>query len=180
MTNIEWAKCVLVLRGAYANTFRLDADGLVVWFDQLHDLPGDQVLAAIQHMIKTKTAFPSIADIRRLAEPPAPDPASAWVKACKWVSDIGLGPKFVGGEAQPLPELEPAIAAAVEAVGIEAIRMRQPEVEGVLRAHFAKAYEARVEVERRQSAGLLAAAPATDLLAEGRRKLMRALPEVQP
>lgn len=154
MTNVEWVKCVIVLRGVYPTSFKLDADALIVWFEMLSDLPAEQVIAAIKHMGKTKSAFPSLADIRQLAEPAPADPGDAWREACDYVSRLSLGPLYRDGAPQPLPELEPWVKSAVESVGIEAIRNRTPDSENTLRAHFVRFYEARLNHERLAASGL--------------------------
>lgn len=154
MTNTEWAKCVLVLRAVYGASFKLDAEGQVIWFGLLADLPGDRVIDAVKHMAKSTPAFPSVAEIRRLAEPAPADPGDAWRLACDYVSHLALGPLYRDGELQPLPTLEPWIKSAVESVGVESIRNRTPETENTLRAHFVKFYAAKVDHQRLAASGL--------------------------
>src|ERR1035437_2295721 len=77
MTKTEWSQCVIVLRAVYPGFQRLDVDAVCVWFDLLKDLPGDAVLSAVRQMAQTQPAYPSIADIRKLADanrPPAENP----------------------------------------------------------------------------------------------------------
>lgn len=155
MTNTEWAKCVIVLRAIYTHTFKLDADAISVWFDLLEDLPGERVINAIRHMAKTQPAFPSVADIRKLAEPTPADVGEAWRQACEYVGLLSLGPRWHDGQPQPLPALEPWIQGALEAVGADAIRNRTSETEGTLRAHFMRFYEARLKREQMAASGLL-------------------------
>ena len=156
MTPKEWALCTMVLRAAFASSMdALTTQDLAVWYELLADLPGDAVLASVKDMAKRQAAFPSIADVRRGAEAQPEDAGAAWVRACKWVSDLSLGQVMRDGVLQPLPVMDdPAIAAAVEAVGREAIRHRTPDSEGTCRAHFAKAYAAAVERAKRAEAGL--------------------------
>lgn len=80
MTSEEWAQCVLVLRATYTTSIKLDADAITVWFELLKDLPGASVKAAIVHMAKTTKAFPSVAEIRQLAEAEKKDYSAAWAE----------------------------------------------------------------------------------------------------
>lgn len=151
----DWANCVLVLRSSYGASFKLDTPAIAVWFEMLKDLPGDRIQAAIAHMVKHQAAFPSIADIRKLAEPLPADPGDAWRQACDYVSRLSLGPLWRDGGPLPLPEIEPWVKSALEAVGMDAIRNRTPDSEGTLRAHFVKFYQARLQRQQMAQSGLL-------------------------
>lgn len=153
MNAKEWAECVLVLRAAYGASFKLDSPGIKVWYEQLNDLSGEAVQRACSELIKTKPAFPTIADIRRLAEPQI-DNSTAWKQACDYVSILSLGPLSRGGVIVPFPEIDPRIQRAIDSVGREAIRMRTPDNEGTLRAHFMRFFAESQQRQRMQQAGL--------------------------
>lgn len=155
MTDEEWLMCAQVLETFYPHNFKVSNVGkLELWFQMLSDLPGERVIAAIRYMVKTQPAFPSVADIRKLAEPAPADPGEAWRQACDYVSRLRMGPRYQDGRVVPAPELEPWIKAAAESVGFEVIRYRTPDAEGTLRAHFIRFYDARLSAQRREAAGL--------------------------
>jgi len=87
--------------------------------------------------------------VRSLRSASTGDAGDMWALACRWVADFYAGPVYRGGEVRQAPSLDElakrpdraAWAAAVRAIGTEAIRNRRPEDEGTLRAQFRKAYE---------------------------------------
>lgn len=180
MTPQEWAACVVVLRATYGASFRLDTEGLLVWFELLADLPGDRALKAVKHLCQTKPAFPSVADIRRLAEPAPADPGDAWRLACDYVSRSSIGPMMRDGELVQVEPLEPWIMSAIESVGRDAIRHRTPDTENTLRAHFTKFYQARLDSERMAASGLRVLDGGKQDAIPAAVKLSQLLPEVMP
>ena len=174
MTDEEWLICATVLEAFYPHNFKGQKDLVTfeLWFQLLSDLPGERVIAAIKHMVKTQPAFPSVADIRKLAEPMPADPGDAWRQVCDYVSRLSLGPLWRDGAPLPLPELEPWVKAALDAVGSDAIRHRTPDTEGTLRAHFVKFYQARLQRQQMAASGLL------DVPSDHALRISALLPEV--
>lgn len=144
MTPLEWAKCALVLRSSYTNTFKLDDAGLDVWFTLLQDIPGEMVLAAVSHMAKTQKAFPSVADIREHAEKAAGirrNPLDAWSEALA-KNHLLVWPISRGGETVGPEWSDPLIPRAIERIGgsMALAQMLTTEVPS-FRARFVDAYE---------------------------------------
>lgn len=105
------------------------------------------------------------------------DVGDAWAEACRWVSDLSSGPVYRGGQRLEAPSMSDylkrpdkhAMARAVQALGLEAIRQRTPENEGTLRAQFRKFYdEASAAQVGRAAAGLPLVAPEAEALPSGR------------
>lgn len=108
MTKREWAECATILATFYPHNFKLgDGAGddeaaqhrakgqMMLWFQALADLPGERVKAAVWSMVRTQPAFPSVADIRRLAEGQADAAAEAWHRA------LMLSRHYAAPEHQP-------------------------------------------------------------------------------
>lgn len=152
MTKQEWVAAAGILANFYPHNFKVsDSNQMRLWFMGLADLPGDRVEAAVWHMCRTKEAFPSLADIRKLAEVQREDPTEAWLEACRYASEWGSGPVMRNGKLAEPPGIQtPAIAQAVRAMGgIEAIKARTMDDEPAMRAHFFRAYEAALSKVRR-------------------------------
>lgn len=130
MTKEEWAACAAMLATFYPHSFKLESkEAVKLWFDELKDLPGERVHAAIKHMVRSQTAFPSVADIRRLAEPPKISWGEGWAEVMKAVGEVGM----YGAPTWS----DPAIGRAVEALGgWEAICQTPNRDHPALRAHF--------------------------------------------
>lgn len=151
MTPEQWLACAKVLETFYPHNFKMtDEVKMDLWYQMLADLPGENVLAAIKHMVQTQPAFPSVADVRKHADPNACAPTEAWRKACDWVCRASQGNIYAGGKVYPPPEMDdPAIMGAIEAIGFQAIRMRTYDDEPAMRAHFFRAYEEALNSGRR-------------------------------
>lgn len=120
----------MVLRSTYPTSFKLDKDGMKVWFELLKDLPGQGVIGAVMHMAKTQAAFPSIADIRKIADPKiTPDQA--------WEEVIGKLDRYT-----PPKWTDPKIKQAVAQLGgIIAICNADETKLGFIRSQFLAAYK---------------------------------------
>lgn len=160
MTPQQWAKCVLVLRSAYGASFKLDEEGVVVWFEMLRDLDGARVLAAVERMVKSQKAFPSIADIRALAEPEK-NPGEVWAEVLRVVLETGPYGKYIappdallrgengriiGRTAEGHVEhgaIPPAAAKALESIGGRAaiLEAESQTALRILRTQFVAALE---------------------------------------
>lgn len=160
MTIDEWTPLSQALAAAFPHDFKPGvADGrFKVFFVALADLDGDDVKRAVFQLIQTQRAFPSVADIRELAEQRGQPPADAWAEVCEWASLRAIGPTYRGGEVIPVvAPADPYAVVAAEAIGLDAIRSRTTDSSGTLRAHFFKAYEdAKKRSARDQSAALIA------------------------
>lgn len=97
MTPSEWGNVVSVLRATYQASFKLDAAGVGIWYKLLADLPGHAVEAAVIHLCQTVQAFPSIAEIRRLATPAEAGPEDAWLVVMAACRDYGRYGRFIPG-----------------------------------------------------------------------------------
>jgi hypothetical protein len=154
MTDEEWLSCAQVLASAFPHSFRVaDEFAMEVWYKALADLPCQSVAAAIWHMVKTKPAFPSIAEIRRHAAGNVIDPIVVWaeVEAKGFAVYHGHLLRTAEGQWVPVEWSDPRIELALEAVGglKHVIEMSRGERSG-LRAHFCRAYEAHREEDARK------------------------------
>jgi hypothetical protein len=150
MTFEEWSKLSLILAGTYDQSFGVNELKLETWFRLLEDLPGSAVEAAVLHLCKTKAAFPSVAEIRALAEGRGEDEGTlAWKEVSEKAHRL-VYPTFVGTPDGPRPVPvewdDPLVPLALDAVG-GALAYMQCEADsaGVLRKHFYTAYKALKE-----------------------------------
>lgn len=143
MTREEWASCAVLLAQYYPTTFKLDKAQMQAWYAALADLDGERVLASVMHVVRTKAAFPSVADIRGHAEAGALTAATAWASVSKAIGRVGR---------YRVPEWEdPRIAVAVDALGgWEAICDMPLKDVPTARAQFRQAFEGAGEVEIRR------------------------------
>lgn len=158
MTLEEWAKAAQVLQDTYPHT----PVGAKTWFQLLRDLDGAAVLAAIIHLCRTTEAFPSVAAIRKLAEPKRADASDAWGEFIGAVSTVG----YVGKPQWS----NPVIGQVVTQLGgwSHICQTMQAEDEPTWRAQFRRAYEASAErIHRDQTFTALGMAPTVPALGSG-------------
>lgn len=183
MTPEEWAKCVLVLRSVYTHSFKLDKEGIAVWYELLKDLPGSNVLAAVMHMAKSREAFPNVAELRQFAEGRTEDEAAlAWKEACDKAHHC-LSPLWRDGAEVPVAWSDPKIPKALDAIGgPRAYCESKSDDLPALRAHFYRAYKALQERESLLGtyASLGIAPPIRPELPPGVQKVLEAPIEPQP
>lgn len=148
MTPEEWARCVLVLRSVYTHSFKLDKEGIAVWFELLKDLPGPHVLAAVTHMAKTREAFPNVAEIRQFAEGRTDDEAALAWKEVQDKAHYLLSPLWRDGQEVPVTWSDPKVPKALDAVGgARAYCESKSDDLPAFRAHFYRAFQALAEKE---------------------------------
>lgn len=182
MTKAEWGACAAILANFYPHNFKLGGEPdragddeatkrakerasaqMNLWFQALADLPGDRVKAAIWSMVRTQPAFPSVADIRRLAEGAADAASEAWAEALRLATGPGAVPEHcpyvpngrievIDGKVRRLdPQLEqsvplaitdPILAKTITAIGGLAV-LAFGELAGIetRRAQFLKLYQ---------------------------------------
>lgn len=183
MTPEEWARCVLVLRSVYTHSFKLDKEGIAVWFELLKDLPGPNVLAAVMHMAKFREAFPNVAEIRQFAEGRTEDEAAlAWKEACDKAHHC-LSPFWRDGVEVPVEWSDPKIPKALDAIGgPRAYCESKSDDLPAMRAHFYRAYKALQEKESLLGtyASLGIAPPKRPEMPAGIQKVLDAPVEPQP
>lgn len=154
MTDEEWLKAAKVLQDTFPHT----PVGVKTWFQLLRDLDGAAVLAAIIHLCRTTEAFPSVAAIRKLAEPKPLDAADAWGEFIAAIKRVG----YTG-----TPQWSsPVVGQVVEQLGgwLHVCQTMQTEHEPTWRAQFRRAFEATAERAHRDQTftalGMGAAGPA--------------------
>jgi hypothetical protein len=156
MQKDEWKPLAALLVAYYPTSFKIEGDGdpdspatkrgqamLTAWYNGLADLPAKRVHAAIMHMVRTKSAFPSIADIRKHAEAGELTAATAWAEVIKEVGRVGRGgvPSWS----------DPRVGGAVDAVGGWQYICDLPVKDHpTTRAQFRQAFEAETELEGRR------------------------------
>lgn len=156
MQKDEWKPLAALLVAYYPTSFKIEGDGdpdspatkrgqamLTAWFNGLADLPAQRVHAAIMHMVRTKSAFPSIADIRKHAESGDLTAATAWAEVIKQVGRVGRG----GLPCWSDPRIEMAVAALG---GWNAVCDAPTKDHPTMRAQFRQAFEGATEIEGRR------------------------------
>lgn len=159
MTFDEWKQASKVLQDTFPHT----PVGAGTWFDLLRDLDGAAVLAAIIHLCRTTEAFPSVAAIRKLAEPKHLDQGDGWAEVMAAVSSVG----YMG-----TPQWShPAIEAGVRALGgWKSICQSEIDEHPTMRAQFRRAFEAAAERTRRDQTFIaLGVAPTPQALSSGQK-----------
>lgn len=102
MTRKEFAAVAALLTAYYPHKLKLDDHNtLEVWYQELADLPGEAVLAAVRHMARKSTDWPSIAAVRQYAEP-VDDVVQLWQDTVKTVCEYGPYGKWSSDERQAL------------------------------------------------------------------------------
>lgn len=152
MTPEEWASCVLALRSYYPTSFKLDATGVGLWYDDLKHLPGIMVTAAIKTMAARTPAFPSLSEILQLADP-QPGPDEAWGEFIAALGRHG----YCG-----TPEWsDPVIPKVVHQLGgwVHVCQTMLIADLPTWRAQFRRAYEATAQRMKRDEAFLALGAP---------------------
>lgn len=165
MNKQEWAELAKVLGTFYPHNFRpTDATEVKLWYMALADLPGDRVGAAIWSMVRMQAAFPSVADIRRLAEGAADTAAEAWAEALRIVREKGTAPEHrrfqpkgvityqegrvvrqdaERGELEQLVIPDPILEKTIHAIGgLQALGQCEVSRLDTMRAQFLKLYAA--------------------------------------
>lgn len=142
MTKKEWAALAVKLSSYYPNSFKLEStQQMRDWYEALADLPGEHVYAGIMHMVRTQSAFPSIADIRKHAEPQPVPWSLAWAEVMKAVGEVGRDGSPVWSH--------PAIAWAVAGIGWQELCNTPNSQLGTTRAQFRGAIEQANEAIKR-------------------------------
>ena len=146
MTPQEWAKCVIVLRSCYPNTFKLDNEGIAVWYEMLSDLPYQAAAGAIRHMAQTQRAFPSIADIRAIAQPQQATDDAVWAEVMSYCNSAHVfGAVWQGGREVAFewsdPELGKLVLSAFD--GGREIANATPERLGFIKSQLFKMWAAK-------------------------------------
>lgn len=131
MTAQEAGVVLDALHAAFPRTLMSD-ETISIYARFLVDIPLAEALEAVAKLIARGKGFPTIAEIRELADTRrAPDHDLAWGEVKRWVSKCGAygDPSFSHA----------AVAAAVGSLGWREICLS--ENEEATRAHFMKAYE---------------------------------------
>lgn len=118
MTRKEFAAVAALLTAYYPHKLKLDDHAtLEVWYQELADLPGEAVLAAVRHMARKSTEWPSIAAVRQYAEP-VDDVVQLWQDTVKTVCEYGPYGKWSSEERQAVfPELSAEQRAGLTRIG---------------------------------------------------------------
>lgn len=169
MNKTEWVECATILATFYPHNFQLGADlgndeasariaqgQMMLWYHALADLPGPRVKAAVWSMVRSQPAFPSVADIRRLAEGNADAAAEAWDEAMRLAMGPGIVPEHVvsnpGHDAPSTVPSDPLIAKTLKALGgIRELAFGPSERLPTIRAQFLKLYQGFAQEIRRQA-----------------------------
>lgn len=193
MTKQEWGVIAKMLADFYPHSFKIQDPGAVKnWFMGLADLQGERVAAAVWTMVRTQPAFPSVADIRRLAEGSADAAAEAWAEALKLATGPGAAPEHrayvpngrievIDGkvrrldaqtsEVAPLQFSDPILEKAIGAIGgLAVIAYGDLSTLETRRAQFLKLYQGFAAEHKRcatfEALGVPAAPPS---LTDGRK-----------
>lgn len=145
MTDEQWLDAAQVLQTFYPHSFKVDDEvQFELWFQGLADLPGDRVTSAIWHMAKTQKAFPSLADIRDLAEPLSVEADEAWAEVLRFTNSAHIFNRVVvaGGKEQVWHWSNPLIPLVLQGFqdGQE-IAMADPSKLSTIRAQFRTNYQ---------------------------------------
>ena len=155
-------------------------EGLEAWCDLVETFglsPADFKRQALAFSLSHPGRWDAAAFAKGLLAAKGGGVGDAWAEACAWVSDLTSGPVYRGGMKLEAPSMadflkrpdKNAMARAVQALGLEAIRNRRPEDEGTLRAQFRKFYEeAQAGGLARAAAGLPLEGATTEALPGGR------------
>lgn len=142
MTDTEADKLIAILKAGYPRQ-AVTQETVLLYTEMLRDLDGRDALRAVREHIASSPYFPAISEIRSKVARARVDaqPAElAWEGVLAAVSRDGRYKQ---------PKLPPVSAAAVDAVGWEAIC--NSELIGVERAAFIRAYNAVMERELREA-----------------------------
>lgn len=140
MERVEWYKVAAYLKSAYGDKFNLDKDGLTIWFENLSDLPGVDVMQAVRAVIMTSPFPPTIADIRKRAVEGKvsnlPVAEEAWSKVRKALQNSLYNSKE---QFERLDDISKSIIGSPGALAVYA-SMNADEVETVIKSHFIRSY----------------------------------------
>lgn len=93
MTREEFARCMAVLEASYPRTAKLSQQQLVVWFDNLSDLTGNQLRHAVATAVREGDDWPTISKLRRYADSTGINskdrPLAAWQAVRASISKVG-------------------------------------------------------------------------------------------
>lgn len=159
MTSAEWDKIVALIAANWPHSLPPE-ESLSKWATDLADLPGSEVLAAVEALYRDGREFPPNGGqirgkVAALAAAHIPEPDEAYALAMHAASSVGFDDGL-----DWLKERQPLVAAAAERFPWRAL-CREPMADGVRRAQFTKGYQAvRERAERDQRyAGLPAVRP---------------------
>jgi len=119
MTRKEFAAVAALLTAYYPHKLKLDDHNtLEVWYQELADLPGEAVLAAVRHMARGGEEWPSIAAIRRLVQPAREVAGQVWAQTVKTVCEYGPYGKWDSAtRTSVMPTYSQAVEAALLRIG---------------------------------------------------------------
>jgi hypothetical protein len=119
MTKKEFGAIAALLAAYYPNKMRLDDAGLLeTWYAELADLDAQSALAAVRQMARGGEEWPSIAAIRRLAQPAKEMVGQVWAQTIRTVCEYGPYGKWDSAtRSSVMPEFSEAVTHALERIG---------------------------------------------------------------
>jgi hypothetical protein len=119
MTKLEFAGVAAMLAAYYPTRVRLnDAGFLDAWFTELQDLDAQEVMVAVRQMARASDDWPSLALVRRLAQPALESAQAVWARTVATVCEYGPYGRWDSHSRQSLHPVWPGdIAAALERIG---------------------------------------------------------------